>query len=265
MTGSKTYVFARIKAFGLDPNKPLTSSSIDSGCSISRCSLCSIDGGVEFNFLSVLSAGCRDCSTLSHWLCALESWEQTMWYHWLWCLCNPSWKQYWWYQEPIRAFGLDRNKPSPSSSIDSGCSISRCSLCSIDGGVEFNFLSVLSAGCRDCSTLSHWLCALESWQKTMWSHWLWCLCNPSWKQYWWYQEPIRVFGLDRNKPSPSSSVDSGCSISRCSLCSIDWGSRVQLLVSTVCWMSRLFNTFSLTVSIGVLTEGYVVSLIVMLV
>jgi len=58
----------------------------------------------------------------------------------------------------------------------------------------------------------------------------------------------------------SCSIDSGCSISRCSLCSIDAGSRAQLLVSTVCWMMTLFNTFSLTVSIGVVREGYVVLL-----
>ena len=75
---------------------------------------------------------------------------------------------------------------------------------------------------------------------------------------------IRAFKLDPNKPSSSSSIDSGCSMSRCSLCSIDGGSRVQLLVSTVCWMTRLFNIFSLTVSIGVVREGYEVSLIVML-
>jgi len=32
----------------------------------------------------------------------LESWEKAMWYHWLWCLCNPSWKQYCWHQEPLK-------------------------------------------------------------------------------------------------------------------------------------------------------------------
>ena len=72
ITGSKSYVFARMRAFGLDRNKPSSSSSIDPGSSVSGavCAL-SMDASssttCQYSLLDVESVQhfLTDCEHLS--------------------------------------------------------------------------------------------------------------------------------------------------------------------------------------------------------